>query len=79
MRNSKRAAKNGNRRFKTKSAVDEKDAQTRSESLFAQELEVTLKEWSRSEMVFGVAHIFASFDDTFVHVTDLTGMETVRR
>eukprot|EP00344_Euplotes_crassus_P003467 CAMPEP_0197000676 /NCGR_PEP_ID=MMETSP1380-20130617/5562_1 /TAXON_ID=5936 /ORGANISM="Euplotes crassus, Strain CT5" /LENGTH=48 /DNA_ID= /DNA_START= /DNA_END= /DNA_ORIENTATION= len=23
------------------------------------------------ELVFGVAHIFASFNDTFVHVTDL--------
>lgn len=25
------------------------------------------------ERVFGVAHIFASFNDTFVHVTDLSG------
>ena len=25
------------------------------------------------EEVFGVAHIFASFNDTFVHVTDLSG------
>lgn len=25
------------------------------------------------EVVFGVAHIFASFNDTFVHVTDLSG------
>ncbi len=25
------------------------------------------------ETVFGVAHIFASFNDTFVHVTDLSG------
>jgi small subunit ribosomal protein S14e len=27
--------------------------------------------------VFGVAHIYASFNDTFVHVTDLTGKETI--
>eukprot|EP01013_Petalomonas_cantuscygni_P007431 TRINITY_DN1930_c0_g1_i1.p1 TRINITY_DN1930_c0_g1~~TRINITY_DN1930_c0_g1_i1.p1 ORF type:complete len:135 (+),score=39.58 TRINITY_DN1930_c0_g1_i1:33-437(+) len=26
--------------------------------------------------VFGVAHIFASFNDTFVHITDLSGRET---
>ena len=32
-----------------------------------------------SELVFGVAHIFASFNDTFVHVTDLTGRETIVR
>lgn len=29
------------------------------------------------ESVFGVAHIFASFNDTFVHVTDLSGRETI--
>jgi ribosomal protein S11 len=26
-----------------------------------------------------VAHIFASFNDTFVHVTDLSGKETMAR
>merc|ERR1712006_36651 len=31
------------------------------------------------EVVFGVAHIFASYNDTFVHVTDLTGRETICR
>eukprot|EP00242_Pyramimonas_sp_CCMP2087_P000182 CAMPEP_0198228950 /NCGR_PEP_ID=MMETSP1445-20131203/113863_1 /TAXON_ID=36898 /ORGANISM="Pyramimonas sp., Strain CCMP2087" /LENGTH=151 /DNA_ID=CAMNT_0043909387 /DNA_START=984 /DNA_END=1439 /DNA_ORIENTATION=+ len=31
------------------------------------------------EHVFGVAHIFASFNDTFVHVTDLSGKETMVR
>jgi len=28
------------------------------------------------EKVFGVAHIYASFNDTFVHVTDVSGRET---
>ncbi len=31
------------------------------------------------ELVWGVAHIFASFNDTFVHVTDLSGKETLCR
>jgi len=31
------------------------------------------------QLVFGVCHIFASFNDTFVHVTDLSGRETVIR
>merc|ERR1712028_207071 len=31
------------------------------------------------EMVFGVAHIFASFNDTFVHITDISGRETMVR
>ena len=28
---------------------------------------------TEGENVFGVAHIYASFNDTFVHVTDLSG------
>ncbi|XP_002020835.2 40S ribosomal protein S14a [Drosophila persimilis] len=31
------------------------------------------------EEVFGVVHIFSSFNDTFVHVTDLSGRETMAR
>ena len=31
------------------------------------------------EDVFAVAHIFASFNDTFVHVTDISGRETLVR
>merc|ERR1711957_511309 len=31
------------------------------------------------ELVFGVAHIYASFNDTFVHVTDISGRETICR
>ena len=31
------------------------------------------------ENVFGVAHIYASFNDTFVHITDLSGRETICR
>lgn len=33
----------------------------------------------QGERVWGVAHIFASFNDTFVHVTDLSGKETLVR
>merc|ERR1711924_331130 len=31
------------------------------------------------EVVFGVCHIYASFNDTFIHVTDLSGKETMVR
>ncbi|GBE61621.1 40S ribosomal protein S14 [Babesia ovata] len=34
---------------------------------------------NKGEQVFGVAHIFASFNDTFIHVTDLSGRETLVR
>ena len=39
-----------------------------------EEVQVSLGPQLREgEVVFGVAHIFASFNDTFVHVTDLSG------
>ncbi|MCE4617438.1 MAG: 30S ribosomal protein S11 [Desulfurococcales archaeon] len=31
------------------------------------------------ELKWGVAHIFSSFNNTIVHITDLTGAETVAR
>uniref|UniRef100_A0A2K6NIW7 Small ribosomal subunit protein uS11 n=1 Tax=Rhinopithecus roxellana TaxID=61622 RepID=A0A2K6NIW7_RHIRO len=34
---------------------------------------------AEGENVFGVRHIFASFNDTSVHVTDLSGKETICR
>jgi len=34
---------------------------------------------AEGEDVFGIAHIYASFNDTFVHVTDPTGSETIVR
>eukprot|EP00747_Dinoflagellata_sp_TGD_P094044 gnl/TRDRNA2_/TRDRNA2_165970_c1_seq2.p1 gnl/TRDRNA2_/TRDRNA2_165970_c1~~gnl/TRDRNA2_/TRDRNA2_165970_c1_seq2.p1 ORF type:complete len:150 (-),score=29.63 gnl/TRDRNA2_/TRDRNA2_165970_c1_seq2:128-577(-) len=42
--------------------------------------QVTLGPQSREgEIVFGVCHVFASFNDTFVHVTDISGRETIVR
>lgn len=32
-----------------------------------------------NDIVFGVAHILATWNDTFIHVTDLTGRETYIR
>ena len=31
------------------------------------------------EVVFGVCHLYASYNDTFIHITDLTGRETLCR
>ncbi|KII69978.1 40S ribosomal protein S14 [Thelohanellus kitauei] len=31
------------------------------------------------EEVFAVAHVYASFNDTFIHITDLTGRETISK
>ena len=33
----------------------------------------------QGKYTFGVAHIYGSFNDTFVHVTDLSGRETISR
>ena len=32
-----------------------------------------------NELMFAVCHLFASFNDTFIHVTDLSGRETLVR
>ena len=32
---------------------------------------------AEGEVNFGIAHIYASFNDTFVHVTDLSGKQVV--
>jgi small subunit ribosomal protein S14e len=50
----------------------EKEDETTKLSALAQQLRP-------DEVVFGVAHIYASYNDTFVHVTDLTGRETMVR
>jgi len=38
-----------------------------------------LSQASKSENVFGVCHIKATFNNTFIHVTDLSGRETYSR
>ncbi|KAG0674521.1 ribosomal protein S14, S11 [Kluyveromyces marxianus] len=40
---------------------------------------LTVVQAKDNSQVFGVARIFASFNDTFVHVTDLSGRETIAR
>jgi len=37
------------------------------------------EEKQNEKLVFGVAHIYASHNDTFVHITDLTSRETICR
>lgn len=37
------------------------------------------KDLKEGEHSFGIAHIYASFNDTFVHVTDVSGKETITR
>jgi len=38
-----------------------------------------MKNQNIARLKFGVVHIFASFNDTFIHVTDLSGSETLIR
>merc|ERR1712199_147095 len=42
-------------------------------------LSALAQQLKENETVFGVAHIYASYNDTFVHITDLTGRETLVR
>jgi small subunit ribosomal protein S14e len=38
-----------------------------------------MKNLKYTNIKFGIVHIFASFNDTFIHVTDLSGSETLIR
>merc|ERR1711959_459674 len=42
-------------------------------------LHVLAQQLKPGEEMFGVAHIYASYNDTFVHITDLSGHETLVR
>ncbi|KAI3821553.1 hypothetical protein L1987_09121 [Smallanthus sonchifolius] len=58
----------------------EKVAMSKRKTREPKEDNVTLGPATREgELVLGVAHIFASFNDTFIHVTDLSGRETLVR
>ncbi|PHU25943.1 40S ribosomal protein S14 [Capsicum chinense] len=62
------------------SDVDDLALQSKRRTREPKEETVTLGPSVREgELVFGVAHIFASFNDTFIHVTDLSGRETMVR
>jgi small subunit ribosomal protein S14e len=54
-----------------KSAADDKEPEIKLHPLAAQNKE--------GEVVFGVCHLYASYNDTFIHITDLTGRETLCR
>jgi small subunit ribosomal protein S14e len=54
--------------------TDKKEKET--EKVEKVQLGPTLRE---GEIAIGVCHIFASFNDTFIHVTDLSGRETLVR
>lgn len=52
----------------------------RKNKVAKEEVQVSLGPQVREgQTAFAVAHIFASFNDTFVHVTDLSGRETIAR
>ncbi|KAK2949276.1 putative 40S ribosomal protein S14 [Blattamonas nauphoetae] len=44
-----------------------------------QEVISSIPDLKPGENRFGVCHIYASFNDTFIHVTDLSGRETICR
>jgi len=48
-------------------------------SLPSRSLQSKTPKVSSGEQVFAVAHIYASFNDTHIHVTDLTGRETIAK
>merc|ERR1711977_661078 len=66
-----RTTKMATKKQKKQDADDAEAAKPKLSALAAQ--------LGENELVFGVAHIYASYNDTFVHITDLTGRETMVR
>merc|ERR1719174_1677056 len=60
----------------SKKAAKKDEKATEEKGVNLSPLAQQLKE---GELVFGVARIYASYNDTFVHITDLTGRETLVR
>ena len=62
-----------------KSTVEETTSETITESEAVTESETATKAETKKETKekWGIAHIFSSFNNTIVHITDLTGGETV--
>ena len=54
-------------------------AETGKKEKAVEENTTVTRKIGEGEEYFAVAHIFASFNDTFVHVTDLSGRETLCR
>lgn len=64
----------------TRPVLDDTMAPRKGKKERTEEVQVQLGPQVREGVeVFGVAHIYASFNDTFVHVTDLSGRETLCR
>ncbi|MDI1495704.1 MAG: ribosomal protein S11 [Cenarchaeum symbiont of Oopsacas minuta] len=55
-----------------KSILDEKSAESILESTESEESDPT-----KTKEKWGIAHIFSSYNNTIIHMTDLTGAETV--
>ncbi len=56
---------------------DEEVEAVKEEEKTPDEATVEIKKVKKRRNLWGIAHIFASYNDTFVHITDITGSETI--
>jgi len=64
---------------KTEEIVEEVQSETVEQTEVKDELESVTKETPKTkvEEKWGIAHIYSSYNNTIIHITDLTGGETV--
>ena len=62
-----------------KENVEKKEKEEGGEEVEAKGVNLGPQELPTGEELFGVCHICATFTDTFIHVTDLSGRETYAR
>ncbi len=81
----KAKGKKGKKDDKKKEEVKDNNAEAKKEEGQGQEEVAAAKDQNlgpqdlQGEELFGVCHICATFNDTFIHVTDLSGRETYAR
>ncbi len=57
----------------------EKEEKEKEEEVKQEKFEYMGPKVRPDELVFGICHVFASFNNTFIHVTDMSGRETYAR
>ena len=75
----KKDKKGDKKKEETKENVEQKKEEGGEEVAEGKAVNLGPQDLPTGELLFGVCHICATFNDTFIHVTDLSGRETYAR
>jgi len=75
----KKDKKGDKKKEESKENVEVKKEEGGEEAVEGKAVNLGPQDLASGELLFGVCHICATFNDTFIHVTDLSGRETYAR